>query len=93
LANRVSADACHRQVAIEGLGVQQDRTFELSEMLSLDFEARCVGEDRARYLWHHGCGLRIDPTTQAVTLITDPARLPRGPWTATKLGESELEKE
>jgi hypothetical protein len=73
--------------------VKQDRTFQLSEVLRLGFEARCVGADGARYLWHDGCGLRVDPSTLAVTLLTDPARLPKRPWTATELGEEELAAE
>ena len=66
------------------------REFPVSQVTRFGFEARCTDAGGARYLWHDGCGLRVDPETLAVTLVTDPSRLPEGPWTATELGEQEL---
>ena len=79
-----------RGVTEKGAGVSGQREFPVSEVTRFGFEARCIGPGGARYLWHDGCGLRVDPRTLAVTLVTDPARLPEGPWIATRLGEQEL---
>ena len=68
----------------------EPRGFPVSRLTRLGFEARCVDCDGARYLWHDGCGLRVDPDTLAVTLITDPALLPDGPWVPTEWGRREL---
>ncbi len=65
-------------------------TFTRTEVTARGFEALCVGNDGARYLWHGDCGLRVDTRTSSTTLITDPAILPEGPWLATPLGEEEL---
>ena len=62
----------------------------VSQLRRLGFESRCADCDGARYLWHDGCGLRVDPDSLAVTLITDAARLPEGPWVPTELGQREL---
>ena len=40
-----------------------DLTYTLEDVLSKGFEARCVGPDGARYLWHGECGLRVDAFT------------------------------
>jgi hypothetical protein len=77
-------------VAQKGAEVSEQREFPVSEVTRFGFEARCIGPGGARYLWHDGCGLRVDPRTLAVTLVTDPSRLPEGPAIATRLGEQEL---
>lgn len=66
--------------------------YPVSEVTRFGFEALCVDREGARYLWHDGCGLRVDPVTLAVTLVSDPACLPEGPWVPTPLGELELEE-
>ena len=66
------------------------REFPVSQVTRFGFEARCTDPGGARYLWHDGCGLRVDPETLDVTLVTDPSRLPEGPLIATPLGEQEL---
>jgi hypothetical protein len=68
-------------------------TYSLQDVLSKRFEARCVGPDGARYLWHRDCGLRVDTLTKQTTLITDPAALPEGMWYATVLGLKQLREE
>lgn len=67
-----------------------DHTYTLEEVLALDFEARCVGPDGARYLWHKGLGLRVERESGETTLIWDPARLPAAGWSPTRLGLEEL---
>ena len=66
-----------------------DCIYTRGDVLRLGFEARCVGVEGARYLWHGDCGLRVDERT-GTTLISDPAVLPEGPWIATAWGEEEL---
>jgi len=66
------------------------RIFSREEVLAVGFEARCIGPDGARYLYCEGSGLRVDPRTQATILVTDPATLPDGPWTATRFGRQQL---
>ena len=65
-------------------------TYTRSEVLRDGFEARCVGADGARYLWHGDQGLRVDKRLGTTMLVTDPAALPEGPWFATEWGEREL---
>jgi len=67
-------------------------TFTRQEVLAGGFEARCVGVDGARYIWHGDLGLRADSRAGSTLLLTDPARLPEGPWFATALGEEELQE-
>ncbi len=63
----------------------------LADVLSKGFEARCVGPDGARYLWHGDCGLRVDAFTGRTTLLADPSALPvGGEWFPTSLGLVEL---
>ena len=66
------------------------RVYTRDQLLFRNFEARCVGADGAHYVWHNGCGLRVDSRTRTTTLITDTKRLPEGPWFATELGEEEI---
>ena len=47
-------------------------------------------DDSVQYLWHLGYGLRADRRDGSTILITDPAKLPDGPWRATDLGLEEL---
>lgn len=68
-----------------------DLTCTLEDVISKGFEARCVGPDGARYLWHGQTGLRADPHTGRTTLLSDPDELPRGLWCPTRLGLDELE--
>jgi hypothetical protein len=65
-------------------------SFTRDEVTARGFEARCVGEDQVEYLWHLGYGLRADRRDGSTVLITDPAALPEGPWSATELGIAEL---
>lgn len=67
----------------------EPESFTRSEVTARGFEARCV-VDGVEYLWHHGYGLRVDHDTRTAVLITDPERLPEGPWQATELGLVEL---
>ena len=64
-------------------------TYTRNDVLRLGFEARCVGVDGARYLWHGEYGLRVDAET-GTTLLFDPADMPDGLWSATAWGEEEL---
>ena len=59
---------------------------------SRGFEARAVGSDGARYLWHRDSGLRTDGRTGATTLLTDPSGLPEAMWFPTMFGLEELEE-
>jgi len=59
------------------------------DVIALGFEACCVTADGTRYLWHADAGLRSTPDGH-VTLFTDAALLPDGPWVLTELGEREL---
>ena len=66
--------------------------FTLSDVVRKGFEARCVGPDGSRYLWHGDAGLRTDVRTACATRITDLAVLPDSPWFPTRLGLEELER-
>lgn len=79
-----------RQEAERGTTLAHDCTYTRDDVLRVGFEARCVGVDGARYVWHGDRGLRVDPRIGTTTLITDPSGLPEGPWMATRLGEEEL---
>lgn len=68
----------------------EETTFTLDEVLKLGFEASCVDQRGALWLVHANCGLRVDPESDARLLVTDPARLPDGPWRATSWGQAEL---
>lgn len=70
--------------------MEHDCTYTRDDVLRVGFEARCVGVDGARYLWHGDRGLRVDPRIGTTTLIMDPAKLPEGPWSATQLGQEEI---
>ena len=72
--------------------MKQDLSHTLREVLSQGFEARCVGPDGARYLWHQGCGLRVDARAGTTTLLSDPSALPEAPWFPTTFGLQELEE-
>jgi hypothetical protein len=65
-------------------------SFTRSEVTARGFEARCAQGASVEYLWHLGYGLRADRRDGSTILITDPARLPDGPWRATELGAREL---
>ena len=65
-------------------------SFTRGEVTARGFEARCVPNDSVEYLWHLGCGLCADKKDGSTILITDPAKLPDGPWWATDLGREEL---
>jgi len=67
-----------------------DHTYTRHEVISLGFEARCVGVDGARYIWHRNVGMRVEPPTGRTTLLSDPAKLPGGVWFPTPLGLEEL---
>jgi hypothetical protein len=69
--------------------LKHDCSFTRDDVLRLGFEARCVGVDGARYLWHGERGLRVDART-GTTLLMDHASLPDGPWIATAWGEEEI---
>lgn len=60
------------------------------DVVSIGYEAHCIEADGTCWLWHNGCGLRVEAHGPATTLITDPALLPNGPWVLTELGEQEL---
>jgi hypothetical protein len=66
--------------------------FNLREVVSMGFEARCVGPDGSRYLWHGESGLRVDTRTGLTTLVTDPSTLPESLWFPTRLGIAELDR-
>ncbi len=68
----------------------QKRTYARRDVVSLGFEACCIDAHGARWLWHDDMGVRADPSGLVTTLITDPARLPEGPWVLTDLGQREL---
>lgn len=68
-----------------------DLTFSLHDVVSQGFEARCVGPDGARYLWHGDAGIRTERTGRTV-MLTDSAALPDVVWFATTLGVEELEE-
>ena len=72
-----------------GTTLEHDRTYTRDDVLRLDFEAHCHTADGMHYVWHRGCGLRVDSRRHTTTLITNPAKLPEGPWIATELGEEE----
>jgi len=67
-----------------------DHPYTVHEVISRGFEARCVGPDGARYLWHSDSGLRVEYATGRTTLITNPAQLPEGVWLPTPFGPEEL---
>lgn len=66
------------------------QSYTRGEVTTRGFEARCVDSEAVEYLWHLGCGLRADRRSGSTLLITDPSRLPEGPWHATELGVEEL---
>lgn len=70
--------------------MEHEHTYTRAEVVDRGFEARCVDVDGSRYLWHGDRGLRLDPRTHATMLVTNPAKLPEGPWIATELGEEEM---
>ncbi len=67
-----------------------NHTFNLSDVISEGFEARCLAEDGVYYFWHRNYGVRIESRTGKATLLTDSSALPDGPWLATRLGAKEL---
>jgi hypothetical protein len=72
-----------------GAALEHAHTYTRDDVLRLGFEARCIGADGARYLWHGECGLREDPAA-GTTLLLDPADMPDEPWLPTAWGEKEL---
>ncbi len=66
--------------------------FNVRDVVRKGFEARCVGPDGSRYLWHGDSGLRVAPRTGYATVVTDPAALPDSAWFPTRLGLKELER-
>jgi hypothetical protein len=66
--------------------------FDLRDVVSMGFEARCVGPDGSRYLWHGESGLRVDTRTGFTSLVTDPTTLPESLWFPTRLGIAELDR-
>lgn len=70
--------------------MNQQTVFTMQDVVSRGFEARCVGPDGARYLWHGESGLRVESRTGRTTLLTDSAGLPDGLWFPTSLGLEEL---
>ncbi len=70
--------------------MSRDGVYTLAEVLAQGFEARTVGVDGARYLWHRDCGERVAPRTGQRTRLTDPAALPEGLWFPTARGLEEL---
>ena len=64
--------------------------FTRTEVTAQGFEASCIDATGVRFLWHLDSGLRVDARSGTTVLITDPAALPEGPWSATSLGEEEL---
>lgn len=70
--------------------MERERTYSLGEVIARGFEARCVTKSGILYFWHRNYGVRIDTRRSQATLLTDPAALPTAPWTATRLGRSEL---
>ncbi len=66
--------------------------FSLRDVVRMGFEARCVGPDGSRYLWHGESGLRVETRTGYTTLVTDPTTLPDSLWFPTRLGLTELER-
>lgn len=70
--------------------LKHDWNYTLQDVLWGGFEARCVGPDGTRYLWHGDCGLCVEALTGRTTLLTDAAVLPEGVWIPTALGLEEL---
>jgi hypothetical protein len=70
--------------------LEHDRAYTRVDVLALGFEATCHVADGIDYVWHGRFGLRVDTRSRTTTLITNPAKLPDGPWVATDLGEKEL---
>jgi len=67
--------------------VDHDGSYTRDEVLSLGIEAICLGSDGVHFLYRGGRGLRVDPRNRTTTLITNPAKLPEGPWMATEPDE------
>jgi hypothetical protein len=72
--------------------LQDDLICTRHDVLALGFEAWIVGPDGTLYLWHGESGLHVDPHTGRTTLLTDPAGLPPGLWSPTRLGLDELDE-
>jgi hypothetical protein len=70
--------------------MENERTFTLRDVVTMGFEAQCIGKDGARYFWHRRFGVRVDMRTGKATLLTDPALLPDVTWHATSTGLKEL---
>ncbi len=68
----------------------QVRVYSVSDVVAMGFEASCRTHDGTLYFWHGRYGVRIDRRTGQAKLLTDPADLPEGTWTATALGAKEL---
>jgi hypothetical protein len=72
--------------------VKPGLTFTLQEIVAFGIEARCIGPDGHRYLWHRDLGLKVEAHTGRTTLLHDPGTLPDGVWFPTKLGLQELDE-
>ena len=70
--------------------LERPQVFTRTEVTARGFEASCIDATGVRFLWHLDSGLRVDAQAGSTMLITDPAALPEGPWSATSLGEEEL---
>lgn len=57
----------------------EDRSYTRTEVAAGGFEARCVGPDGTRYLWHGRQGIRVDPGGSVTTLSRRSPGCPRGP--------------
>ena len=69
--------------------MENAHAYTRDDVLRLGFEARCLGADGARYLWHGKYGLRKDPDA-GTRLLLDPVDMPDVQWMATAWGEEEL---
>jgi hypothetical protein len=72
--------------------VKHERTYTLSEVVDLGFEACHVTEDGVWWLFHGCWALRRDPRQDTRTLVMDAVAMPVGPWRLTEWGEAELRR-
>ena len=70
----------------------RQRTYALSEIIELGYEAHQVAEDGAYWLFHGCWALRVDAVRETRTLVTDVALMPESPWRLTAWGAAELER-
>jgi hypothetical protein len=77
----------------EATELEGARTYTRDDVPALGLEAICHASDGVDYVWHGGCGLRVDTQDHTTTLVTNPANVPEGPWVATELGEEEIARD